>query len=77
VHQIQIFGWAERWSGTIRKNREGICISAITINRNYRADTCPFLSDGSKLTSVDKISHVVDVFIAVFNPFSLFSDGIV
>ena len=53
LHQIQIFGWVERWFGTIRKNRKGLCIPEL-----FKQMLC-FLVDGTsrRLTYFDQLKN--------------------
>jgi hypothetical protein len=53
LHGIQVFDWVERWFGTIRKNRKGLCIPEL-----FKQMLC-FFVDGSsrRLTYFDQLKQ--------------------
>ena len=53
LHQIQVYGWIERWFGTLRKNRKGICIPEL-----FKQMLCFFVDGTSRhLTYFDQLKH--------------------
>lgn len=53
LHQIELFGWLNRWFGTIRKNRKGLEVTEL-----FKQLLC-FMVDGSSrhLTYFDQLRH--------------------
>lgn len=53
LHQIELFGWLDRWFGTIRKSRKGLDITEL-----FKQMLC-FMLDGSSrhLTYFDQLRH--------------------